>query len=404
MKKLFLIIAILFATISSSIAQSTPYVLLVSFDAFRWDYMDRNITPNLDKMVEDGVRALTLRPTFPSKTFPNHQSIITGMYPEHHGIILNGFSNPYTKDFYSICDTAAVRNSKWYLGEAFWETAERHGITTASYYWPGSELHEPHRHPTYFMTYNHYTPYEERVEKVIDWLQLPQAERPHFITLYFPDTDDYGHEYGPNSEEINESIMRLDNIAGLINNKIEEIGLKDSVNIIILSDHGMTEISKDRIILLHDLLKNQKCKSFGSGPVVFVEPYKNSLQEVYSFLKENRKNYQVYTKKNIPDYYHYSEHPFISSIILIADPGWEFVSERDLKRGKYSKGDHGFDKDFLDMHGFFVAKGPAFKNGYKTGSLWNIDIYPLLCKIFEIQPRINIDGKLERIGFILEEE
>lgn len=170
MKKL-----ILFLFISISLlAQSKPYVLLVSFDGFRWDYMNRGITPNLEKIKKEGVWALSLQPTFPSKTFPNHQSIITGMYPENHGIIANSFEDKYKNEVYRMNDSNSVNNAKWYWGEAFWETAERQGIKTASYFWPGSEVKLSYRKPTYVEAYEHTRPYDTRIEGVIKWLQLPQ--------------------------------------------------------------------------------------------------------------------------------------------------------------------------------------------------------------------------------------
>jgi len=170
MKKTFLVFLLLVSGLLY--AQNRPYVLLVSFDAFRWDYLDRDITPNLDKVIEKGVRALSLRSVSPSKTFPNHYSIISGMYAENHGIIFNSFEDIHTGDFYRIGDTSAVRNPKWYKGEAFWETAEKNGITTASYFWPGSEMNDPNRRPTYFKHYKHTEPYRNRIDGVIDWLQL----------------------------------------------------------------------------------------------------------------------------------------------------------------------------------------------------------------------------------------
>lgn len=178
MKRLLLLF-ILLLSILTAYPQSQPYVILVSFDGFRWDYLNRGITPNLERIKNGGVSAISLRPVFPSKTFPNHLSIITGMYAENHGIISNSFPN-FEKDYwYKMSDTSAVRDSKWYLGEAFWETAERQGIKTASYFWPGSELSLEHRHPSYREFYEHERPYAQRVEGVINWLKLPYEERPH---------------------------------------------------------------------------------------------------------------------------------------------------------------------------------------------------------------------------------
>lgn len=384
-------------------AQSTPYVILISFDGFRWDYSERGITPNLDKMKHEGVHALSMRPAFPSKTFPNHYSIVTGMYPENHGIILNSFVNPVTNERYRLSDSSAVRNGKWYLGEAFWETADRNGIKTASYFWPGSEVNLEYRHPDYFEHYEHNRPYRTRVDGVLDWLQLPEKDRPHFITLYFHDTDTYGHNYGPDSPEINQSIQRLDSLIGYLYHGLQTIGMEDSTNVIIVSDHGMTEISVERTINIEEMLCGYDYQLGGAKPVMMIEPDKNDFNDIYELLKRNENHYKVYLKSEMPRHFHFSNNPFIYSIVLVADLGWSLVNERWLNgmKNSYSKGNHGYDNNTTDMHGVFIAAGPNFNNNYETGTIWNIDVYPLLCKIFQITPRSNIDGKLNRIEFIL---
>jgi len=395
---LFLVLLIFYQT-----GLSQPYVILISFDGFRWDYLDRGITPNLDKIVKNGVRALSLRPVFPSKTFPNHISIATGLYPEHHGIIHNHFRNLSTNEEYSLANRESVRNSKWYSGEFIWETAKKQGIITASFFWPGSEVSAEHRHPDYYMEYQHNMPYHKRVQGVLDWLKLPSSKRPHFITLYFHETDSKGHDYGPNSYEINTAIKLLDGLVGDLTDGINQLSFKDSVNIILVSDHGMTEIYEDKIINVDKILGDKKAELWESGPVMMVNPKEDGI---YKLLKENSKNFYVYKKDELPDFYSFSDHPFIYPIILVAKPGYSLEKNISENQNGYpiSKGNHGYEKDFLDMHGIFVASGPAFKVGYKTGTIWNIDIYPLICEILNISPYQPIDGKLERIGFILKEQ
>lgn len=399
MKKYFLVI-FLFAGIL--IAQK-PYVLLVSFDGFRWDYLDRGITPNLNQLADNGVRALSLRPTFPSKTFPNHYAIITGMYNDHHGLIFNYFKNPYNGKIYRMGDEDAVRNPVWYRGEAFWETARRQGMKTASMFWPGSELTDSSRRPNYFKMYEHNKPYLERVDTVVNWLQMPYSQRPHFITLYFDAADTYGHRFGPNSEELNNAVANLDSVVGNLVSELNKIGMSDSLNMIFVADHGMTEISTEKVVNISEILKNYEVEIAGDGPVMMITPAENQLNEVYDLLKSKEKNYKVYKKENLPEYYHYKDDAFIPPIILSAKLGWSLISERTLKSRMYgkSKGNHGYEKDELDMNGIFIANGPAFKNGFRTGTVWNIDIYPLLSKILGIVPNHAIDGKPERIEYIL---
>lgn len=402
MKLKKMLFTILFTSILA-IAQPKPYILLVSFDGFRWDYLNRNITPNLDSVAQNGVRALSFRPVYPSKTFPNHISIITGMYADNHGILFNQFENIANGEIYRLGDSAAVRNSSWYKGEAFWETAEKNNITSASFFWPGSEVNEAKRRPTYYKKYEHNLPYRERIDGVTDWLKLPQSERPHFITLYFHDTDSYGHDFGPNSPEINQSIQRLDTLVGYLNKKLSEIGMQDSVNVIFLSDHGMTEVDVERTIKIEDILSGLNYKFAGAETLSMIEPSESNFDSVFARLERNQSHFRVYKKENMPNYYHFNQNDNIFSILLVAELGWSIVDNKQfMNMTKYaSKGNHGFENTNIDMHGIFLASGPQFRNGFTTGTIWNIDVYPLLCKIFNIAPNPKIDGNLERIEFLL---
>ncbi len=402
MKRYIIYLFLFFTTFAY--AGNKPYVILISFDGFRWDYLERGLTPNLNELADKGVKALSLRPAFPSKTFPNHISIITGMYPDNHGIIGNYFKDTIKNREYSLSDTAAIRESFWYLGEAFWETAERNGIITASYFWPGSEISLDYRHPTYFEKYDHNRSYQEKIKGIVNWLKLPASKRPHFITLYFHDTDTYGHDFGPDSPEINRAISRLDSVTAYLLNEIYKTELKDSINLIFVSDHGMTAIDSQKTINIEEIIEKFKCSFQYDGPIMFVNPPADKIEEVYKTLKKSENHFTVYKKEEMPGYFHFNTHPFIYQIVVIADLGWSLRTNKEPKWLSKSKGNHGYDNNLLDMHGIFFAYGPAFKTNYQTGTLWNIDIYPLLCKIFGISPRSNIDGKLERIEFILKEK
>src|SRR3990172_872166 len=312
-------------------SQSQPYVILISFDGFRWDYINRNITPNISSLIEQGVEALSLKPVFPSKTFPNHLSIITGMYPENHGIIFNEFDDSFTDTHYDIRDSVEVTESRWYRGEAFWETAKRQGIITASYFWPGSEINLEYRRPDYFHHYEHERPYPDRINGVLNWLKLPYSKRPHFITTYFDLTDGIGHRFGPNSPEIDIAIASLDSTLGSMLSGLSEIQMRDSVNIILVSDHGMTEVSVDRIINVEEMLTNYNINYSNYGPLMMISPKDDNVEEVYTLLKINENHYKVYYREEIPSYYHFSHNPLISKILLVADIGWSLIFNENLK-------------------------------------------------------------------------
>jgi predicted AlkP superfamily pyrophosphatase or phosphodiesterase len=325
------------------------------------------------------------------------------MYPQNHGIIFNSFINPFTNEGYRLGDTTSVRDSKWYLGEAFWETAERNGIKTASYFWPGSEMHNKNRRPSYYQKYEHNRPYKKRIDGVINWLKLPVDERPHFITLYFHDTDSYGHKYGPNSPEINQSIRRLDSLINYLYEGLGSTDILDSTNVIVVSDHGMTETNIDRTINIESILCNYDVEFGGSKPVMMIKTNEGEYDDVMQILKKDENHYKVYSKTEMPEYFNFSRHPFIYPILLVAEIGWSLVNDEWIEsmEKSYTLGNHGYDNNNTDMHGVFIAKGPKFKSGFNTGTVQNIDIYPLLCEIFNIHPRANIDGKLNRIKYLL---
>lgn len=384
-------------------SQERNYTILISFDGFRWDYPDRGITPNLDYIKNNGVSALSLKPSYPSKTFPNHYTIVTGLYPQNHGIIANVFTNPFSNKRYTLYDTIIKNSAEWYLGEAIWETAERQGVLTASYFWPGSELNIEYRRPTYSKKFLYTTPYNERIEGVFNWLRLPYNERPKLIMVYFDATDTSGHNYGPNSKEVNQSISMQDSLLGKIFLGLKQFNLIDSTNVIVLSDHGMTELSPDRVINIDQILSGFQFGTSDKGTMMFIYPDNDEKNAIYQRLKESEKNYKTYWKKDLPEYLHYKDNPFISEIVLIADLGYSLFDGRDIEN--YSKrfplGNHGYDPSNLDMHGIFYAIGPDFKSGFRCGTLNNIDIYPLLAKLLRIFPNNKIDGKLERIEFLL---
>lgn len=402
-RKIFLFL--FFLAVSVLKAQPQSYVLLISFDGFRWDYVHRNISPNISELSERGVSASSLRPVYPTKTFPNHISIITGMYPENHGIIANEFIDIENNEEYKMWDKSIAINNKWYKGEAFWETARKHGIITASYFWPSSALDDPDKCPDYFHFYEHNRPYADRITAVLNWFNLPYEERPHFVTLYFDLTDGVGHKFGPESEEINVAIAQLDTLVGLLSKEFKKINLLDSINIIISSDHGMTEVSTERLIIVDEMLNDYDYLFSNFGPFMLIYAEEEETEKIYRILKKEENHFSVYKREDVPEYFHFSINDLIGDLVLIADVGWSLINHEQLERIKEhpypSKGDHGYDNFHIDMHGVFIAAGPSFKQNYKTGTINNIDIYSLLCKIFNCTPAKNIDGDLKRVEYIL---
>ena len=396
-KRLFILIYILFQFIYPS--DSEEYVLLISMDGFRYDYLNKANTPNFDLLIQSGVTSKALVPVFTSKTFPNHYSIATGMYAENHGLIANTFYARDLKKSYAIRDRNAVENGEFYGGEPIWVTAERQGVITASYYWVGSEAVIKGRQPTYWKKYDQKLSFEARIDSVVSWFSYPAQSRPRLVLLYFHEPDWTGHTYGPNSPETISQIERMDSVLGNLISKTSNLTISSKLNIIIVSDHGMTDVYPEQIIDLSTYTDLSNMNVAGAGPTVFISSKsKKLLKKAYKDLKVID-NANIYWKSNIPKRFHYRNNIRIPDLLIVANEGWSLMP---LGHGSSSpKGSHGYDNQLDNMKAIFIANGPSFKSGYARDEFENIHIYPLIAHILGINPFENIDGDLEKVEDLL---
>ncbi|MEA1877746.1 MAG: ectonucleotide pyrophosphatase/phosphodiesterase [Bacteroidota bacterium] len=398
MKAILLVVfSLLFASCTTE--KDSPYVIMLSMDGFRWDYASKTETPNFDRLVREGVHAASLIPSYPSKTFPNHYSMATGLYPDNHGIVQNNFYDPELKRDFTIRNRDAVGDSAFWGGEPIWETAEKQGVKSASYFWVGTESNATFRPSTRKM-YEHSFPFNNRIDSVISWLYLPKRERPHLTLFYFHEPDGVGHDFGPDSPETIQMISELDKYLGDFLDKLEkaEKDLGIEVNFILTSDHGMGAIPADHNIVLSEIIDSERMKRIhGGNPVYLISPEDDYAQEFYSLLSATP-NLRVWKKDELPEHYHYGTNPRIEEFIVEANRGWG-LSFSDRKRG-YSAGTHGYDPRNSDMHGIFYAKGPAFKTGYVHESFENVNLYSLIAEILRLKPA-STDGELKNISSML---
>ena len=374
------------------------YVLLVSLDAFRWDYSKIYNTPNLNKLAKDGVKADRMFSSFPTVTFPNHYSIATGLYPDHHGLINNSFSAPDLGLFYRMGDRTAVENPAFYGGEPIWVTAEKQGVRSASFFWVGSEAPVGGIHPTYWKKYDETVTFEARIDTVIKWLGYPPERRPGLVTLYFDEPDATSHSFGPVSPQTRKIVERLDSLMGVLRTKLSKLPEAKRINLIILSDHGMSAISPDRYINIKSLVPNRMVASIvGGNPVYLINPAEGKKDSVL-FLLNRSKGLKAWPKSQLPPKWHYGTNPRIPEIVVVADSSWSIGTRPDgsTLRG----GAHGYDNSNSDMFSIFYAAGPSFKKNFKFKELNNIDIYNLICRILNITPAKN-DGNPSHIKGIL---
>jgi len=380
--------------------QKKPYVILISADGFRYDLAEKYQAENLLRLSKHGIRADYMQSSFPSLTFPNHYSIVTGLYPAHHGIVDNNFYDPKKKGFYSLGNRKVVTDSSWYGGYPLWVLAEKQKMIAASFYWVASEAAIQGIRPTYYYTYNEAIPINRRIEVLKQWLMLEPEKRPHFITFYFPEVDHQEHRYGVDSREAVEAVHFVDSSIGKMVRTIDSLGLP--VNYVFLSDHGMVNIDTLHTISLPSGVDTTKFMYTTGMSIVHL--YARDSADVlpaYETLRRDAHDYDVYLTGETPTHWHYSKHEDrfnrLGDILLIPHMPKSF----NVLHRRMPVAEHGYDPSFREMHASFYAWGPAFRKGKKINGFENVNVYPLIAQILGLRIDSPIDGKLQTLRSIL---
>ncbi|WP_276878623.1 ectonucleotide pyrophosphatase/phosphodiesterase [Chryseobacterium joostei] len=391
---------------SSPETQSKPYVIMISTDGFRYDYAKKYNAENLLKLSNSGVRAEAMIPSYPSITFPNHWSLITGLYPSHHGLIDNFFYDYKRKEAYAMSNKKNAEDGSWYGGTPLWGLAEKQGMVSASLMWVGSASDAGGMRPTYYYPYHEkFTP-SEKVEKVVNWLKLPEDKRPHFISLYFPEVDGSGHHYGPDAKETETAVHLIDQAVGNLVQKVNDLGLKN-VNFVFVSDHGMIKVDGGTPLEIPAILFDKNRFDFYNSQTLLRVYVKNQdeVKSVYKELKKNKTDdYEVYLDKKLPRYLHFAnrddQYNRIGQILLIPKAPKIFLE----KGKKTSVGKHGYNPRLVpEMKATFYAWGPEFKNNLVIDEFANINVYPLVAEILGLKIDQPIDGKIKVLKETLKE-
>lgn len=390
--------------INAAHQQSKPYLILISIDGFRWDYMDRYPTPNMDRIANYGTKAERLLPVFPTLTFPNHYSIATGLYPEHHGLVGNNFPDPERDVWYSLKKRETVEDRRFYSGEPIWVSAETQGMVAAAFFFVGTEAPIKGVYPSHWRSYDKKITGEDRVDQVLEWLGELVHSRPHIYTLYFEDVDDYSHWFGPESEENAEAISRVDGYIGRLLTGLEKLPFADQVNIILVSDHGQGAYLQDQQpYLLADYVNLDDISIIEGGSYLFLhidddEP--SRAAGIVARVNNTWKHGRAFLPGDTPAQWRVGNNPRFPDVILIPDAGHAVLSSEG-RAGKINAGDHGWAPENPDMHGFFVACGPNITPGLSLGPVSTIDIYPLMLSILGLDAPEKIDGNPDHLAAVL---
>lgn len=397
MKRLLNLTIAAIVAVAAWAAGNDTYTVIVSLDGLRWDYAECYDMPFFDRLAKEGVKAI-MQPSFPTKTFPNHYTLATGLYPDHHGIIANTFRLHDSGAKYKIGGDEARKGNN-YGGDPIWLTAKRQGVKTATVYWVGSDVKIKGEYPTYWQDYQKkpLLKPQERVDKVIELLLMPEDKRPHLVMCYFEEPDHAGHSHGPNSKQTRRAIENLDSLLWTLWARIKalpEIGNK--VNLIITGDHGMAWLSEIRVVRSDQYIKEEWVEHFdGDNPALIYTTKPEYADSIVNAL-QGVDHIRAWKRGELPEYLHYGTSVNMSNVVVMPDLGWVFRNNT-----KVHGGTHGWDNTMSDMQVGFRAIGPDFKIGYvRPGTFRNVCIYPLLAHLLGITPEPN-DGNLQEVSDML---
>ncbi len=381
---LLLALSLPFAALAQEGGARSPVTILISIDGFRADYLDRRITPNLSRLATEGARG-KLRPSFPTKTFPNHYAMVTGKRPDNHGIVGNNMIDPRRPgEKFSLGDPNQSLDPFWWdQAEPAWVTAGKAGVRSATMFWPGSEVAIGTARPADWLRYDRHVGYEQRIETVLDWMRRPAAIRPTFVTLYFEAVDDAGHRFGPDSAEVDAAIADVDGrigrlVAGLAN-------LRQPAKLLIVADHGMRATDESRVIQLADLIDLASIIAVEVGPYAAIEPAAGTDERVAQALLKPHDHMTCHRREDLPARLHYGRNPRVAAIICIAEPGWSILAGDPPWPVK--GGAHGYDNQDPEMLALFIAHGSGLTGD--VGTVDNIEVYPLLMALLGVSALPN---------------
>jgi alkaline phosphatase D len=386
-----------------SAAPRTP-LILIGLDALRWDILDRYPTPRLHELAAHGVRSEGLIPVMPSKTFPNFYAIATGDYPDHSGVFDNDMYDRSLNAFFGMRD---AQDPRWWRGEPIWVTAEKQGVKAATYFWVGSEAPVEGVRPSYWKPYDKTVPYDTRVRQTLDWLDLPADQRPALIALYFDAIDSASHAHGVGSPEERDAVAEIDATVGAILDGVAARGLKDKVNIIVVGDHGMTDLSPKRVIYLDDyfdidkLTSPQLARGRGNAVTVSFTGDPATIEAAYKAFAFAHPAMRAYRRGHLPPDYRLTDADRGPDLFLVPEPGW-LLSRRSVPFSKTYLATHGYDPRERDMNATFIAEGPAFREGAVVEAFENVNLYPLFAHVLDLKPA-KTDGDLAKVEDVLKE-
>lgn len=366
--------------------------ILVSIDGFRPDYLDRGVTPHLNALAAEGARAQFMRPSFPSITFPNHYTLVTGKRPDHHGVVGNTMEDAHIPGVrFTLSNRAATTDRRWWdEAEPIWVTAEKRGVKTGTMFWPGSEAAIHGVRPSDWKPFDGKLSNAARVDTVLGWLDKPAAERPRFLTLYFDEVDHQGHTFGPDSSEVTQAAADVDAAIGRL---VEGLQARHEVaNIVIVSDHGMAATSPDRIVRLDQIAPADSFRMVVGGTYAGIVPEPGKASALAAALLKPQPHMQCWRRADIPARFAFGHNARVQPFVCLAEVGW-LISKSGTGGETHNLGAHGYDNESPEMRATFIAEGPSIRSGVVLASFDNVDVYPFVMRLIGLRP-LESDGTI----------
>ena len=374
-----------------------PYVIVVSLDAFRHDFIERYHPRSLEQLASRGIAARALIPPFPSKTFPSHYTIATGLYPGHHGVLSNTFYDPAFGAWFRVKDSTTVRDGRWYGGTPIWVAAEREGVHTSVYFWPGSEGVVQGRRPSAYWNYRSSVADSERVDASVAQLRLPADRRPHLVMLYLTDVDDTTHRYGPESPRTEVAVAAIDRAVARLLHAVQSLPIRDSVNVVVLSDHGMETSPQEKMLPVRPLLAaagidTTLVQMGDNGPTMSMWLGGDSAlaRRALDALNAGLAHARAYSPASAPARWHLAENPRAGDVLVVAEPG--YVVAKSAADRVLDRGNHGWDPIDPAMHGIFIAAGPQIAARGTISAFENVHVYSFLTALLRLERAPAGDG------------
>ncbi|MGQ0649216.1 MAG: alkaline phosphatase family protein [Gemmatimonadaceae bacterium] len=377
-------------------AQSdSRYVVVLSFDGLRRDFLTRDSLPAFASLAAEGTRAASLRPVFPSKTFAIHYTLVTGLYPGHHGIVGSRFYDPARGSWFS---GASAGDSSWFGGEPIWVTAENQGVRSAVFFWTGSEAAVRGVRPSQFRIFDPNVADTTKVDQIAAWLRLPAADRPHLIMAYFPEIDAAGHLIGPDAPETRAAVRSADRTVVRLADSLRAMPRSLDIDLIVVSDPGMAPVSRDRVVELAPLVPMSRVLLTNERTTVSIwsrgDDSRDALliDSVYRVLHQRLSHARVFRLNELPEQWHAAGNRKLGDLLVVADEG--YVLGTDTVPPNVRRGEHGYDPSLASMQGIFLARGPSFRRGIEVPTFEQVALYPVLAHLLRLRPAPSLDGSL----------